>query len=255
MKKGIFCISIDTELLWGRKDLDYSKFIRATKKERDIINRLLDIFTKYKISVTWAVVGSMNSSGDPLWRGKDIIDQIKKTKLQEVGSHSYSHEVFTQIDKDCADQEVKRNRAVSFVFPRNKVAHLDLLKKYGFKIYRSADQTNWETIIPRIPPVYELQTNKGLIATRGSMYFVSARGIRKYIPIWLRVVKAKLGIKSAVKNRKVFHLWFHPVDLAENTIAMLDGIEQIVKYANEKREQGLLEIKSMEQTASEFGFK
>src|SRR5260221_3796464 len=106
--KGTFCISIDTELLWGRKDLDYSKFIEKTKKERIIIKRLLALFKKYNISVTWATVGKLYEGNDPLWSGKDIIKSIKKDKIHELGSHSYSHEIFTNISLSIAENEIKK---------------------------------------------------------------------------------------------------------------------------------------------------
>src|SRR6266478_1850693 len=100
MKKGIFCISIDLELLWGRKDLDYSKFINKTKKERNIIKKLLALFKKYNIPTTWATVGKLYTGKNPLWSGKDIVKLIKNQKIHELGSHTYSHEIITDISKE-----------------------------------------------------------------------------------------------------------------------------------------------------------
>src|SRR6266700_2913773 len=99
MKKGIFCISIDLELLWGRKDMDYSKFIKRTKKERIIIKKLLLLFKKYNIPVTWAVVGKLYEGKDPLWSAKDILKWIKNDKIHELASHTYSHEIISEISK------------------------------------------------------------------------------------------------------------------------------------------------------------
>ncbi len=245
MNKGIFCISIDTELLWGRKDLNYSSFIEKTKKEREIIKKLLKLFKKYNIPTTWAIVGKLNEGKDPLWSGKDIIKLIKSYKNQEIASHSYSHEDFSQISKEKAIKEIKKNKSDSFIFPRNKIKFLEILKKYGFTSYRAKDKSEFELIMPRIPPTGRPRKKKGLIEVPSSMYFVSGRGIKKYIPYGLRLLKSILGINHAVKKKEIFHLWFHPVDFADNTEELLKEFEEILKYAHKQRLKNKLEIKSM----------
>ncbi len=260
MKKGVFCISIDLELLWGRKDLDYSKFIGKTKKERQIIKKVLNLFENYDIPATWAIVGKLYENGNDLWSGKDIISSIKKLKSQEIASHSYSHEDFTKISKTKAQEEFSKNKANSFVFPRNHIAYLDLLKRNNFKAYRGADETSTTShifqlakLLLGIPPstakpIYE----KGLINIPGSMYFVSARGLRKYIPAGARLTRAKLGIKQAISKREIFHLWFHPVDFVDQQAQLLKEFENILSYAYGKRKNGVLEIKTMKAISNNF---
>jgi hypothetical protein len=249
MEKGILCISIDTELLWGRKDLDYSKFIDKTRKERKVIKKLLDLFKKYKIPVTWAIVGKLYEGKNPLWSGKDIVSWIKKDKIHELASHSYSHEDFTKIDKAKAKKEFSKPKAKSFIFPRNHIKYLNLLKKNGFKSFRGQDKSTYELLIPRIPPTGNPKINKGLVEVPSSLYFVSSRGVRKYIPFGIRLLKSKMGINSAISKKEIFHIWFHPVDFADNTENLLKEFEQILEYISIKRSQGLLEIKTMEQIA------
>lgn len=252
MNKGIFCISIDLELLWGRKDLDTKNFENYVKKERIVIKKLLFLFKKYNIQATWATVGKLNEDGDLLWSGKDILSWIQKDKNQEIGSHSYSHEIFDKITKDVAENEIKNFRKKSFVFPRNKINYLNLLKKYGFKSYRAKDQSEYELLIPRIPPVANPKTKNGLIEIPSSMYFVSTRGFRKYIPYGLRYLKSKIGINKAIKNKQIFHIWFHPMDFSVNTSSLINEFEEILIYANKMRREGKLEIKNMDQTVKEF---
>ncbi len=252
MNKGVFCISIDTELLWGRKDLDYSSFIEKTKKERKIIKEILTLFSKYKIPATWAIVGKLYENGDKLWSGKDIISLIKKINDQELASHSYSHEDFTKISKEIANEEFKKPKATTFVYPRNHISHLNLLKKNGFNAYRAKDKSEFELLIPRIPPTANPKHQNGLIQIPSSMYFVSSRGYKKYIPSWLRPLKSKLGINQAIKNKEIFHIWFHPVDFADDTNNLISQLETVLKYANKKRIEGKLEIKNISQIVKEF---
>ena len=249
MKKGIFCISIDLELLWGRKDLDYSKFVEKTKQERTIIKKLLTLFTKYNIPVTWATVGKLYEGNDPMWSGKDILNSIKKERIHELGSHTYSHEIINEISKKEAEIEIKKNLSKSFVFPRNKIKYLEILKKYGFKSFRAKDKSEYELIIPRIPPTKRPKITEGLVEIPSSMYFVSARGIRKYVPFGLRLLKSKLAINTAIKKKEIFHIWFHPIDFVDNTTSLLKELEQILKYADKKRQKELLDIETMQEIA------
>lgn len=251
MNKGIFCISLDTELLWGRKDLDWKKFADQADKTRGVIKRLLGLFKKYQIPATWAVVGKLFENGPrDGWHGKDIVNMIKKTPLQEIGSHSYSHEIFDQISPEKAGKEAQNPLKVqSFVFPRNKIKYLEILKENGFTNFRSPDQSEYELLLPRIPPVVSATNEKGLIDIPGSMYLVSGRGIRKYIPKGLRYWKCKLGIDSAIRHNKIFHIWAHPIDIASDTDKILKDLEQTLIYAKGKKG---LKIMTMGQIAKSF---
>ena len=253
MKTGIFCISIDFELLWGRRDmpnLDY--FEKRIPDERKAIDKLLSLFKKYEIPTTWATVGKLYEKGDSNYCGLDIIKKIKKVKNQEIGSHSYTHPVFTEISKSEAETEFSKFRKKSFVFPRNKIKYLKELKNTSFESYRGVDSNPFELLMPRIPPVYSPSYNQGLLNIQGSMYFVSGRGLKRFIPTNLRYIKSKLGIDNAVKNKKVFHLWFHPIDFVDDSQKLFSDFEKILKYANEMKEQNKLQILNMDQIQTQF---
>lgn len=275
MKKGIFCISIDTELLWGRKDLNYAPFVEKTKREREVINILINLFEKYSIPATWAIVGKLfldppkNCTDPNLWYAKDVIKLLRKSTKQEIGCHSYSHPEFTKLSHKQADAEIYKCLTIgnkmgiklkSFVFPRNLVAHTDLLAKYKFTGFRGLHPYRPTSLSPGlnkifqladllllIPHAYKPQVNNGLVNIPGSMYYISDRGLRSLLPVKVRVLKAKRGIDKAISEKKIFHLWFHPVDFAGNTNRLIKGLEEIVKYASTKRKQGVLDIRSMQE--------
>jgi peptidoglycan/xylan/chitin deacetylase (PgdA/CDA1 family) len=147
MKKGVFVLSLDTELAWGccgdQKSIKISKsyFLDARKS----IHTLINLFEKYDISATWAVVGHLFLShcqhengikhpeiirpnykwhqnrdwfdcdpcssveSDPIWYGKDIIDMIKGCKVpQEIGSHTFSHVIVGDpgCTRECFGSEI-----------------------------------------------------------------------------------------------------------------------------------------------------
>ena len=140
LARGAFVVSIDTELAWGemhRRDGSGGRHHFAA--ERDVIERILDVFARHDISATWAVVGHLfldachdggggphpelvtpdypwldedwlavdpatDLDDDPFWYGRDIVDAILGCPVrQEVGSHSFTHVI---VDDPACTPEV-----------------------------------------------------------------------------------------------------------------------------------------------------
>src|SRR3989344_1457776 len=276
MKKGVFCLSLDTELLWGRHDGNWRLFEKNALRVRPVIKKLLQLFKKYKIPATWAIVGHLFLRNDTLpgWYASDVVKAIKQVDGQEIGSHSFFHTRFGSAPctreraemeiRECVRLAQKENiRLESFVFPYNSVGHLDILKKYGFICFRGDDQYSTRSPLKKIQllvdlfmptgsPVYVPKQTNGLIEIPGSFYFLSARGFRRYIPKNVRFRKAKRGIDRAVAEKKIFHMWTHPIDLPIQSEDLLDDIEQILAYACELRKEGVLSIHNMRQIAKQY---
>jgi peptidoglycan/xylan/chitin deacetylase (PgdA/CDA1 family) len=125
--RGILTISIDLELAWGVCDKPITLHVRrAIDRERDIVPRILTLFSIYDIRATWAIVGHLlltrcqwkngivhpeirrpillNSQRDwffqhpgegvydRVWYARDLVDLIRDaTPVQEIGSHSFCH--------------------------------------------------------------------------------------------------------------------------------------------------------------------
>ena len=212
-----------------------------------------------------------NLKADPLFYGKDIVEKIISTKTKhEIGCHGFSHIIFDErgCSAEVADAELKKCRQLaqsfgitlsSMVFPQNSIGHLKILKENGFKCYRGPEPL-WYEKYPKLvrkavhpidvalavkPPVVEpIQALPGLWNIPGSMLYLSCDGIRGMVPVSARVAKAKKGIDLALQEKKIFHLWFHPFNIASNMQQMLAGIEEIFSYAERKKSEGL-EIKTM----------
>ncbi len=153
--KAVFTISLDFELLWGSFDSGkHRKFISHFEKNgttafdatRSIVDRLLELFRKYDVRVTWATVGHLfldsceESDGvkhadmprarhrwfeqdwyafdpckdfreEPLWYGRDMVEKILAAEPRhDVGSHSFSHVIFSDpgCTREVAEAEVKK---------------------------------------------------------------------------------------------------------------------------------------------------
>lgn len=307
--KGIFVLSLDTELAWGMidKPISLKSNMKYFLETRNAIDGIIELLEKYQISATWAIVGSLlldkpkfedefieNTTKDlseevkneyisilkqnSIWSGKDIFEKIKLTSTpQEIGSHSYTHTVFGEekVTKEKALSEYKNGMKIleqngevpiSFVFPRNSINYLDELGDTGFKIYRGLEPS-WYANAPGktkkachmldqalaiTPPTVVPSKNGDLVNIPASMLYLPMNGFRKYIPLKSRVIKAQKGIQKAINEKKIFHLWFHPFNIATNQQKLLKGLEEILKMVSTERENGNLEVKTMGEIASMY---
>lgn len=317
LDKGIFIISVDTELAWGTFDhAGHKKYKEAYEKYRIIIMDILKIFEKYNIPATWAIVGHLfldscqredgilhpdiirprhkwfsgdwfsydpgtDLSRDRIWYGRDIVKMIKEAHpKQEIASHSFCHPVFS--DKGCSRETAESDIAKcvqlalkedielkTFTFPRNLPGHLEILSKYGFRVFRGQGDRYCSLKLPGIiekiyfllddmmtttPPVVLPKTSSkhGLIEVPASMLFRFAYGKSRFIPEGVRFKKAKKGIDAAIKRKRVFHLWFHPISFAWKTNLMLAELDLILQYASKKKKEELLEVVRLNEAGEMF---
>ncbi len=208
----------------------------------------------------------------PIFYGRSLVRKIMAAGVpQEIGCHSFSHVIFG--DEGCsravAESELRacleaaKSTSVelrSFAFPRNRVGHRSALKQHGFIAYRGPEPS-WfgslprplaramhllEVVAAKEPPVVVPRLDdEGLWDIPGSMIYFPMHGVRALIPVSWRVKRAIKGLDAAVANRKIFHLWFHPTNLAEHMDAMFKGLEEIILYAKALEREGRLEIASM----------
>jgi hypothetical protein len=72
------------------------------------------------------------------------------------------------------------------------------------------------------------------------MIYFPMHGFRRWLPLSARVRRAVKGLDAAAGQRKVFHLWFHPTNLAEQTETMFAGLRAVLRHASELRRRGRL---------------
>jgi peptidoglycan/xylan/chitin deacetylase (PgdA/CDA1 family) len=210
----------------------------------------------------------------PTFYGRSLVRQIRSCQVpQELGSHSFSHVIFG--DEGCseavAESELTACRAAardmgielrSFAFPRNSVGHLDVLERQGFRCYRGPEPVwyeqlpvrslrarlahLWDVVRAAEPPtVLPERARQSLWNLPGSMIYFPAHGARRLIPVSRRVRRAVRGLDAAVRERRIFHLWFHPTNLADATDAMMGGLKAIFQHAARLRDSGQLDIRPM----------
>jgi hypothetical protein len=210
----------------------------------------------------------------PLFLGRSLVERILRCPVpQEIGCHTFTHINFSEdkCSKAAAEAQVASCilaahslgiKMRSFVFPRNLTGHLDVLRAHGFACFRGPEPRWWNSqntpgIVGRLghlvdigtastPPVVQPVMNpSGLWNIPGSMLFTPAQGLRRAIPISFRVRRARKGLDAAAKQKKIFHLWFHPTDLAANCEPMLRGLRNVLEHGQRLRDRNELRILPM----------
>jgi peptidoglycan/xylan/chitin deacetylase (PgdA/CDA1 family) len=178
-EKGVFILSLDTELAWGTFDKgNIDTHESAYHSTRSVVAKLCELFDQYEISATWAVVAHLLDDCDgshpdlltgterderlpclagvdrELWYAPDLVKTIQSCDTeQDIGLHGYSHLIFGEHSREVAEQELDATVETaqkyglspsSFVFPRNSVAHLSALAERGFSAYRGVDARWYE---------------------------------------------------------------------------------------------------------------
>ena len=260
------------------------------KKGRGCIDTLLNLFQKHNIPATWAVVGHLfldhcecedgiphkdmprfkedwydydpctDILRDSLYYGKDIVEKILSNRIEhEIGYHSFSHVIFSECSREVAEAEIKVGNKLakvfgitlkSFVFPENKIGHIDVLRENGFKIYRGENQGRYDLsqsflirkfnggINKMIAPPTEPKWMDGIWEIPSSMYFCDPQIKFSVLP------RAKLGLYRAIRSKKVFHVFLHPHNLLTYP-SLKDDLDKFLEIVSKKRDEGKLRVVTM----------
>lgn len=186
---GIFTLSLDFELFWGMRDIvtieEYKEQLLGARKA---IPGMLDLFKSNQAHATWATVGLLFFDDSrqlkqnlpvetPNYTNKDLspyhyiqdkkmlesdyhfapelIDLIKNTTGQEIGTHTFSHYYCGEEGQTLNDFKIDIEAALkiakqkgidikSLIFPRNQweKGYLPLLDQLGIQSFRG-NQSNW----------------------------------------------------------------------------------------------------------------
>ena len=310
--RGVFLLSIDTELAWGSvHNGGYRHYEAQYHRCRQVIHGLLNLLETYELKATWAVVGHLflarcKATGgikhpeivrpsyawqqedwlspdpcddlehSPLWYGTDIVRRILSCRApQEIGCHTFSHIIVGNrgCSTQCFESELAACvqaadnlgvRLTSFVFPRNAVGHLETLGRSGFTAYRGPAHSYLSRLpvfaqrighalsdLFLLPPPVSLPELQGEVWNLPSSYFYPPyTGWGRFMPVAFRVRKAKKGLERAVKEGRMFHMWFHPFNLATHPEGLLGGLEKIFAEVRRYREAGVLDNPTMGELSS-----
>ncbi|MDA4123633.1 MAG: polysaccharide deacetylase family protein [Thaumarchaeota archaeon] len=228
-KKAAACISIDFDV---------------TAEDRFEANRegtraLLDLSEKYGVPMTWAICG-MTADAD-----RESYERILKSPVkQEIGIHTYSHidaqrsaaEEFEKDVRRCVDALGLDAMPLTFVFPWNRVNHLPVLRRMGFKAFRGKERAIGAPAL-----------NEGLYDIR-PVYYVDQKSQGAH-----SLIKRYVDLCASASS--VFHLWTHPwsVVRGEGGGPMVETLDPVFRHLRGLADKGTLSLSTMGGLAEHFG--
>jgi len=249
----MFIVSIDIDvgsnklgiINKGRNDADVHRFMsefEVGEVEESVVPMLIGFFDELEVPVTFAVRGQLAEVENSLLK-----DLLKSSVKHDIGAHGYSHRRFTDLSRREAEDELKSIasgmgrfgiKPKSFVFPKNCVAHLDLLENYGYTCYRGKGGS--------------FSSDGMYIDKSGSLFDVHPtsflwRGSNSFF--------GKKLIDLACKRKLPCHFWFHswnfvlPTQGYDTPVSRirLDDIvlKQLFTYAKRQAEKCALTFETM----------
>jgi len=292
--EGTLCISLDFEKFWGVHDVSNLKNTEQyLNKVNDIVSRLLELFAKYDVHCTWAVVGLLNYSdlkelenncksitikynqnqfspfplnkhnlknaNSSSFLARTEIENIRQSPNQEIASHTFSH--LYCLEKGVTENDFQNDiymfttsvgEVDSIIFPRNQINHeyLNLLSKNKSITFRGNQQNRfWKNSdyktegifkkMGRVLDAYIKISKDNLIdwKTIKKNKTINIPASRFLRPAQFNNTIEKLKIKrvkkqmlAAAKQKKIYHLWWHPHNFSKNTEVNFLQLENLLQY-------------------------
>jgi hypothetical protein len=192
------------------------------------------------------------------WFAPSCFQAVKDAGVHEIGSHGFSHLPWgaAWATREILDAELALNRQApgfpaesveTFVYPRNQVAHTDLLPLHGFHIFRDARPSfgrpaNLMREFNFLEPSEQLGPMDRLPVAIPAGHFLNwRRGLRRCIPIAWTVSRWQHILRDAARSGGVVHAWTHPENFIDGH-SMFCLLEKILQLAAKEREAGRLRI-------------
>ena len=320
---GALVISLDFELHWGVRDKKtadgpYRENILGVRRA---VPALLEVFEASEVAATWATVGFLfarnraeleehapeskpaytdakfdpylenigeDEDSDPLHYASALIEQIRRTPRQEIGSHTFSHYYCLERGQDqdsfAADIDSCKKIASTYglevrsmVFPRNQRnrAYDGVLVDRAFTacrgnpqawMYRAA-RNDQESRLKRLGRLIDTcvdisgphTTSWQQIESTGPLYDIPASF---FVRPWsgrtarMPLRRIRRSMEHAARTGQVVHLWWHPHNFGTNLDENLRSLRQLLdSFVELRRRYGMRSLTMAEtaQTVSETG--
>ena len=175
------------------------------------------------------------------WHGDWAVDSVGGARAgHELALHGLTHVPWGSVDRAFAAAELEImkalespvRRSATFIYPRNEVAHVDVLAEAGFEGFRLAPprRSRLRSLLSELnlfsPPEADPAPAHGIAAIPGG-YFVNWRsGGRRLVPVPVSRARARRMLARAERDGRVVQYWTHPENIASapDTLRLLRGI-------------------------------
>lgn len=273
---GTAILSLDCEGKWGVADhlrSDLSKRLsdeRLKWSYREIVAHL----DQWKVNATFAVVelfiwsraeqlggvlqeladlpflrevpGAI-ANADEGWSAPWVLDLIGPQ--HEIATHGFSHTPWPELTAAQAQREmagIAPERRRTLIYPRNGVAHTELLASFGCEGYRTARParsrllslaTEFNVFARAERPI----DSCGVKPIPAGAFINWRGGARALVPPAVSRMRARHIIRDAARTGGVAHFWTHPENIATHP-PTLENFKAVVEEIARARDAGEIEI-------------
>lgn len=322
-RRSALVISLDFELLWGVADrypVDGGTYRSNIEGVRAAVPAILELFEEHEIAATWATVGMLmarsraeiaayrpevlpsyvdptlspyglevgaDEAADPLHYGASLVELIRSTPRQRVGTHTFAHyyALAAGATRESFEADLAAARALaaargieltSIVFPRNQInpTYLASLPGRGITAYRG-NPDHWlyrveedNRLRGRLQRAMRLadaylplsgrnvarwpETGNGSQPTEVR----ASRFLRPYMPALralepLRRRRIVGELEHAARTGFLYHLWWHPHNFGTHLEENLEMLRAILRCHRDCREKWGMRSLSMEEVVAE----
>ncbi len=200
------------------------------------------------------------------WHGDWAVDAVGSARIRhEIALHGVTHVPWSSAGREVIEAELglyrcltsEVGRSTTFVFPRNAVAHVDALPRFGIGGYRQAPpaRSRLGSLLSEFnvaaAPQSPQPDHHGLVRIP-SGYFVNWQsGLRRVVPDAVSVARLDRMISRAGRTGEIVHFWLHPENIA-SAPATLDLLRDLLSTVVRYRDRGECEVLTQEQYVREF---
>jgi len=185
---------------------------------------------------------------------------MAKDQGHEIASHGFCHVPFddevmpasvlaAEVAAAVKLAKAKDVTLETFIYPRNRVAHPEILRDLGFKGYRTAIKQQHKALsLLREGHVFDQaqphgDDADGMIRIPAGYFFNWRKGLRAKIPKAVTLARWKSILQTAADQNKVAHLWLHPHNLISGP-ETLDSLREVLNIATGMRDDGRLLVQT-----------
>lgn len=222
----------------------------ALRRARPAIEEMRRLFPAYLDAGLRGI-----DDGQDGWHGDALLDLIANGKAShEIALHGVTHVPWTSMARNSAKVEMSIFESLegpvrgsrTFVYPRNLVAHSNVLAEHGFAGFRMArpDRSRPASLLAE----FNLwESSDGPIEDHGIVhipagFFLNWRhGLRALVPPSVTRLRARRLIERAERSNGIVHYWLHPENIV-SAPATLELLRMLVREVAEARDAGRCEV-------------
>jgi hypothetical protein len=192
----------------------------------------------------------IDASGDG-WHGDRLVEAVASAGTpHEIALHGVTHVPWTSVGRSFVEAELDLLNALegpirgskTFVFPRNMVAHTDVLETRGFDGFRTtrprgsrlASLMSEFNLFERPEQV---RPGNGIVQIPAGFFVNWRHGLRRIVPKSVTVARAAKLLDRAEAGGQVVHYWLHPENAASAPSTLLT-LRSILGEVARRRDAG-----------------